>query len=109
MRSPETSRTPIAAVSPPVQPAPGRAAPVRLAHHLGDFTTNRRLLVLTPMAVVVGVIATFVAVILVWLIGTITNLAYYQRFSSTLVSPDANHLGPIAVLIPVVGGLIVAV
>src|SRR5580658_8957224 len=81
--------------------------PARLAEHLGDFTTNRRLLVLVPMAAAIGVMSAFVAVALVWLIGTITNLAYYHRFSSTLVSPDANHLGAVAVLVPVVGGLIV--
>ncbi len=91
----------------PGGPPSGRIVPIRLAEHLGDFTTNRRLLVLTPMGAAVGVIAAFVAVILVWLIGTITNLAYYQRFSSVLVSPDANHLGAVAVLVPIVGGLIV--
>jgi chloride channel protein, CIC family len=73
----------------------------------GDFTADTRLLILVPMAVVVGVMGAGVAFVLVWLIGTITNLAYYHRLSSAMVSPAANHLGVFAVLIPVVGGLIV--
>ena len=41
------------------------------------------------------------------MIGFLTNLLYYQRLSVQLVSPDANTLGAVAVLIPVGGGLIV--
>jgi chloride channel protein, CIC family len=74
---------------------------------LADFTAGPRLLLLSGMALVVGVISAFVAVALVWLIGTFTNLAYYQRFSSELVSPAGHHLGYWAVLVPMVGGLIV--
>ncbi len=43
------------------------------------------------------------------MIGFLTNLLYYQRLSVRLVSPDANHLGAIAILIPVVGGLVVGI
>ncbi len=74
---------------------------------LGDFTTDARLLIITPMAAIVGVISAFVAVALVWLIGSLTNLFYYHRFSSELVSPAGNHLGAAAVLIPVIGGLVI--
>ena len=59
------------------------------------------------MAGVVGVLSAFVAVALVWLIGTLTNLFYYHRFSSALVSPAGNQLGVWAVLVPMVGGLVV--
>src|SRR5262249_38056315 len=65
----------------------------RVHRDLGDFTTDARLLVIVAMAVVVGAISAFVAVALVWLIGVITNLAYYHRLSSTMVSPAANQLG----------------
>src|ERR1041385_3715284 len=75
------------------------------ARGLGDFTTDARLLVLVPMAAVIGVIGALVARALVWLIAVITNLAYYHTFSQTLVSPAANRLGVWAVLVPVVGGL----
>jgi len=74
---------------------------------LSDFTTDARLLPLTAMAVVIGAMSAVVAYALVWLIGAITNLAYYHRFSSALVSPAANGLGWWAVPIPMVGGLIV--
>jgi CIC family chloride channel protein len=74
---------------------------------LSDFTTDARLLPLTAMAVVIGAMSAFVAYALVWLIGAITNLVYYHRLSSTLVSPAANGLGWWAVLVPMTGGLIV--
>src|SRR5689334_8060362 len=54
---------------------------------LSDFTTDARLLRLTAMAVVIGAMSAFVAYGLVWLIGTITNLVYYHRLASVLVSP----------------------
>jgi chloride channel protein, CIC family len=79
------------------------------SERLGDFTTNTRLLLLVPMAAVVGVRGAGVAVALVWLIGAITNLAYYHVLSSALVSPAANHLGVWAVFIPIAGGLAVGV
>ena len=91
---------------PTNDPAPaGGGAPVRSA--LGDFTTDRRLLTLTAYAVVIGAMSACVAWALAWLIGAITNLVYYHRLSSALVSPAANRLGVWALLIPVVGGLIV--
>ena len=74
---------------------------------LGDFTADRRLLVLTGYALLIGAMSAFVAWALAWLIGAITNLVYYHRLSSALVSPAANRLGLWALLIPVVGGLIV--
>ncbi len=74
---------------------------------LRDFSTNKRLLLITPMAALVGVISALVAYVLVWLIGLITNLAYYHRFSTKLISPADNQLGLAAVLVPMAGGLII--
>src|SRR6476660_1814669 len=74
---------------------------------LGDFTADSRLLIIPPMAAVVGVMSAFVALALVWLIGSLTNLFYYHRLSSALVSPAANQLGPWAVLVPIAGGLVI--
>ncbi len=76
---------------------------------LADFTTDRRVLILSAMAVVIGAIGAVVAYALVWLIAVITNLAYYQRFSHTFVSPAGHHLGAWSILVPVVGGLIIGV
>ena len=91
---------------PTNSPAPAGGDSV-LRPALGDFTADRRLLTLTAYAVLIGVMSAFVAWALAWLIGAITNLVYYHRLSSALVSPAANRLGVWAVLVPVVGGLIV--
>jgi CIC family chloride channel protein len=74
---------------------------------LADFTTDRRVLVLTLMALAIGAIGAVVAYGLVWLIAVITNLAYFQRFSSVFVSPAKNALGAWSVLVPVFGGLVI--
>ena len=82
-------------------------AKARVRPALGDFTTDRRLLILIAYAALIGVISAFVAYALAWLIGGITNLVYYHRLSHALVSPAANTLGLWALPIPIVGGLIV--
>ncbi len=74
---------------------------------LGDFTTTVAILRLVPLAVLLGALSAGIALVLLDMIGFLTNLLYYQRLSVRLVSPDANTLGAAAVLIPVVGGLVV--
>jgi H+/Cl- antiporter ClcA len=74
---------------------------------LGDFTTTVRVLPIAGLAMVIGIIGACVALALLKLIGFFTNLFYYQRLGSNLVSPAANHLGWWAVLVPVAGGLII--
>ncbi len=75
--------------------------------NLADFSRDRRVLLLSIMAVFIGVISAFIAFALVWLIGLITNLAFFQRLSTAFVSPAENHLGILMVLVPVVGGVII--
>jgi len=41
------------------------------------------------------------------LIGLVTNLAFYGRFSTSFASPAGNHLGPLVMVVPLIGGLIV--
>jgi chloride channel protein, CIC family len=84
-----------------------QAQPAQHADRLRDFSTDKRLLLITPMAALVGIFSALVAYLLVWLIGAITNLAYYHRLSSKLVSPAENSLGWAAVLVPMAGGLII--
>jgi chloride channel protein, CIC family len=76
---------------------------------LGDFTTTPRVLVISGLAVVIGAVCAFVALGLLRLIGLFTNLFYYGRWSSSLVSPVANHLGWSSVFVPVAGALIIGV
>src|SRR5213076_2092590 len=73
----------------------------------GDFTADSRVLTLTAMAALIGVISAFVALALLRLIGFFTHLFYYHAIDSRLVSPADNRLGVWALLVPIVGGLIV--
>jgi chloride channel protein, CIC family len=74
---------------------------------LADFSTNRRVLLLSAMALAIGAISSLVAYALIWLIAAITNLAFYHRFSATSAVPQGHHLGLWVVLVPVVGALVV--
>jgi CIC family chloride channel protein len=76
---------------------------------LRDFTVDRRVWLLSGVALVIGVGATFLAVALLRLIAISTNLFYYHRFSSVSVSPAGSSLGYWMVLVPVLGGLLVGV
>ena len=74
---------------------------------LGDFTTTARVIPISLMAILIGVISSYVAWFLLKLIGFFTNLFYYHRVSSAFTSPAGNQLGVWAILVPVVGSLIV--
>lgn len=74
---------------------------------LGDFRTNSRMLLLVGFALPVGVISAFVAKALLWLIGVITNLVFFQRFSPEMETLTHHHLGPWVIAAPVVGALII--
>src|SRR5881296_3018645 len=74
---------------------------------LGDFTTTQRVISLSLLATAIGVLSAFVALALLRLIGLFTNLFFFQRWDTALVSPVDNTLGPFVVLVPVVGALII--
>ena len=74
---------------------------------LGDFTATPRIVPISVLAICIGVLSTFVAWALLRLIGFFTNLFYFGRVSTVLVSPAGNHLGWLSVLVPVGGGLII--
>jgi H+/Cl- antiporter ClcA/CBS domain-containing protein len=76
-------------------------------HALGDFTANARLLLLSSVAIVIGLISAYVAVALLSLINFFTNLFFYQHLSIAAASPAAHMLGGFVVVIPIIGGLIV--
>lgn len=73
----------------------------------GDFTTSASILRLIPAALFIGAAGAFVALILVWLIGLLTHVLYYQELDVHLVSPRDHQLGWVSVLIPVFGGALV--
>jgi CIC family chloride channel protein len=74
---------------------------------LADFTTCPRVLLISAAALVVGLISTLAAHALSWLISVITNLAFYQRWSSLPATPQGHHLGLWVILVPVIGALII--
>src|SRR5579884_2406806 len=74
---------------------------------LGDFTTSIRVLPLSLVAIAIGVLSAYVALALLRLIGLFTNLFFYQRWATGLVSPADHHLGPFVIVVPILGALIV--
>ena len=74
---------------------------------LRDFTVDRRVWLLTIVAILIGICATVFAVLLLRLITISTNIFYYHRLSMNPVSPAGSPLGHWMVLVPVAGGLIV--
>src|SRR5438128_11188959 len=85
-----------------------RAEP-RGAAALGDFTTTWRVVPMALAGVGIGVLAAYVALALLRLIGLFTNLFFFQRWDSALVSPAGSTLGPLVVLVPVGGALVIGV
>src|SRR5215510_5496762 len=79
----------------------------RIEDRLADFTRDKRILLLSLMATVIGALSALVAKALVWLIAVFTNLTFYQRFSSDFISPTNHHLGILVIFAPVIGGLII--
>jgi len=91
-----------------------RPAPATATSHaaipddeLADFSTNRRVLLLSTMALAIGAVSTLVAGILIWLIAVITNLAFYHRLSAVPSIPQGHHLGYEVVFVPVIGALVI--
>lgn len=74
---------------------------------LGDFTTTPRMIVISLLAIVIGVFSAFIALILLRLIGFFTNLFFFQRWGTALVSPAGNHLGIFVIFVPVIGALFI--
>lgn len=92
-----------AATSAEHEPADSSESSVRLA----DFSTCPRVLLLSAMATVVGAISSVVAYALLWLIATITNLTFHQRWSAEAAVPQGHHLGLWVIAVPVAGALII--
>lgn len=70
---------------------------------------DQRVVVIAGIAVLVGIGAALLANVLVRLIGLITNVSYYGRFSTDFVSPSTARLGAWSILIPIVGAFVVGI
>jgi H+/Cl- antiporter ClcA/predicted transcriptional regulator len=78
-----------------------------ISDELGDFTTTRRVIRISVLAVAIGVFSAGIAWFLLRLIAFFTNLFFFQRFDTASSSPATNHLGPLVIFIPAIGGLII--
>ncbi|HUN72782.1 MAG TPA: chloride channel protein [Steroidobacteraceae bacterium] len=74
---------------------------------LRDFTAGPRLLVLSAMAIATGSFGAGAAWALLKLIAIVTNFAYFHVYSTATSYLSHARLGPVSILIPVIGGLIV--
>ncbi|MDH0681389.1 chloride channel protein [Achromobacter animicus] len=74
---------------------------------LGDFTTDRRVVLLMSLAIPVGLASVVAAWLLLRLIALCTNLAYHGLFSFADLPITTGRLGLGSVFIPVIGCLII--
>ncbi|MEO8693574.1 MAG: chloride channel protein [Acidimicrobiales bacterium] len=86
---------------------PDERDPLSEEQELADFTTGWDTVRLVPLAVIVGVLSAFVALLLLKLIALATSLAYFQEWSTGHESPSDHSMGWLAVVVPIIGGLIV--
>ncbi len=106
MDSPETLED--AATSEGLPVAPSLAPAVeKLRLPVERAAIDRRVLIVCGLAVALAIVTGFVAQLLVSVIGFVTNVAFYGRFSGSLVSPAQHRLGFLVILVPVAGGIIV--
>ncbi len=68
---------------------------------------NYRDVQISVIAIFLGIAGGLIAQILTRLIGLITNLSFYGKFSMDFSSPADNHLGLWVILIPIAGAFIV--
>ncbi len=90
--------------------APSSAAKVAVSR-TGEATivppAQFRMVTVSSLAAVVGVLAGIVAYLLYMLIGLFTNLVFYHRWSAEFLSARHHQLGPWVIVVPVVGGIII--
>ena len=84
-----------------------RPTPHSTEVELRDFSSDRRLLMIAAMAIVVGTAGAGAAWALSRLIYFVTNVAYFGRFSTAATSIAGNSLGYWAALVPVAGCLLI--
>jgi CIC family chloride channel protein len=73
----------------------------------GDFTTTVRVIPIALLAIGIGALGAVIALLLLRLIGLCTNIFFFQRLDTSLVSPAGNRLGLFEMLVPVIGALII--
>lgn len=64
---------------------------------------------IASLSVMLAIVVAGVAQVLTALIGLVTNLAYFGRLRTEMVSPAGHALGAWAIAVPVIGGVIVGI
>lgn len=70
-------------------------------------SSNFRLLVVSLLAAIIGLLAGVLAYGLYTLIALISNLVFFQQVSLKLPGLQAHHLGSWVIIVPAIGGLLV--
>src|SRR5215472_9465369 len=70
---------------------------------------DRRTVLMSGYAILIGFASGYVARILVALIALVTNLSFFGRLSIAEASPAHNALGWWVILVPIAGGVIVGI
>lgn len=86
---------------------PANAKPGHPLPRLGDFTTDRRVLMLIAMAIFVGTGGTAAAWLLLRAIALVTNLVWFQTLSTQNMSLANLKPSVWMVMAPAVGGLVI--
>src|SRR5258708_36277177 len=79
----------------------------RFSRHPMPPRSNYRLIMVSVWAGVIGILGGIAAEVLDRMIGLVTNLAYFQRFSTELVPIGATTIGPWVIIIPAIGGVFI--
>lgn len=66
-----------------------------------------RMFRLSLLAAVIGLLAGIVAFVLISLIGLISNLVFYQRVGTQIPDLTNHTLGPLVIIVPVIGGILI--
>ncbi len=77
--------------------------------HLGKRSGafGKRTVIISAISLFLGIAGGLIAQGLTRLIGLITNISFYGKFSTTFSSPANNHLGIYVIFIPIIGAVIV--
>ncbi len=104
MKSPENrgSTTEGVGVSPSLGPVMEYE---QMAAHATLF--GREVWRLAGLAILIGAVAAMAAIALLRLIGLLTNLCFYGRFSFSFADPTSAHLGVWIIAVPIAGAVVV--
>ncbi|MEP7143707.1 MAG: chloride channel protein [Ferruginibacter sp.] len=75
--------------------------------HQQKISNKTRIITISILAILTGILISFIARILVLLINMVTNISFYGKLSVVHASPTGHTLGLFVIAIPAIGGIIV--